>query len=98
MTCLNDNEVFDKIMIISPSDLAVLNQIPTKQSKIAKFMLEIPIIGTLLYHMIVCKPNVELLLQKNICLTHSIRNSLLSTHIMRRHISRIVMVNIFNPV
>ena len=61
MTCLNDNEVFDKIMIISPSDLAVLNQIPTKQSKIAKFMLEIPIIGTLLYHMIVCKPNVELL-------------------------------------
>jgi pimeloyl-ACP methyl ester carboxylesterase len=61
MTCLNDNSVFEKIMLISPEDLAVLNQAPTKQSKIAKFMLELPIIGTLLYHMIVCKPNVELL-------------------------------------
>lgn len=61
MTCLNDNNVFEKIMMISPEDLAVLNKTPTKQSKIAKFMLELPIIGTLLYHMIVCKPNVELL-------------------------------------
>jgi pimeloyl-ACP methyl ester carboxylesterase len=61
MTCLNDNSIFEKIMLISPTDLAVLNQTPTKQSKIAKFMLEMPIIGTLLYHMIVCKPNVELL-------------------------------------
>lgn len=61
MTCLNDKDVFDKIMLVNPEDLAVLNQTPTKQSKIAKFLLELPIIGTLLYNIITAKPNVELL-------------------------------------
>lgn len=61
MTCLNDNSVFEKIMLISPEDLAKLNQVPTKQSKTAKFILEIPILGTLIYNIIVNKPNTELL-------------------------------------
>lgn len=60
MTCLNDDSIFQKIMLINPEDLSVLNQTPTKQSKIAKFLLEIPIIGTLLYNIIFAKPNVEL--------------------------------------
>ena len=61
MTCLNDDNVFEKIMLISPEDLAILNQAPTKQSKAAKFLLEIPILGTLVYHILVCRPNIELL-------------------------------------
>lgn len=61
MTCLNDNDIFEKIVLISPEDLAVLNQSPTKQSKLAKFLLEIPILGTLLYHILACRPNIELL-------------------------------------
>ena len=61
MTCLNDDNVFEKLMLVSPEDLAVLNQAPTKQSKVAKFLLEIPILGTLVYHILVCRPNIELL-------------------------------------
>lgn len=61
MICLNDKEVFNKVMLVNPEDLAVLNQTPTKKSKVAKFLLEFPIIGTLLYNIITSKPNVELL-------------------------------------
>lgn len=61
MACSNDKEVFNKIMLVNPEDLAVLNQAPTKKSKFAKYLLEFPIIGTLVYNMITAKPNVELL-------------------------------------
>lgn len=61
MTCSNDKEIFNKIMLINPEDIAVLNQTPTKQSKIAKYLLEAPLIGTLVYNIIAMKPNVELL-------------------------------------
>lgn len=61
MTCINDYTVFDKLMFISPEDLAVLNHVPTNRSKVAKFILEIPVLGTLIYNIIVNKPNTELL-------------------------------------
>lgn len=61
MACTNSKDTFNKIMLINPEDLAVLNQSPTKKSKIAKHLLELPILGTLIYNMITSKPNVELL-------------------------------------
>ena len=61
MACRNDDAIINKIMMVNPTDLAVLNQIPTKQSKIAKFLLELPLVGTLVYNVIVSKGNVDLL-------------------------------------
>lgn len=61
MACTNSKDTFNKIMLINPEDLAILNQSPTKKSKIAKHLLELPIVGTLVYNMITSKPNVELL-------------------------------------
>lgn len=60
LTCLNNQDVFGKLMLINPTDLSVLNQIPTKQSKIAKFILETPLIGTLVYHILTNKSSTEL--------------------------------------
>lgn len=60
MTCLNNEEVFGKLMLINPTDLSVLNQIPTKQSKIAKFLLEAPLVGTLIYNILANKSSTEL--------------------------------------
>lgn len=59
-SCNQDPEYIKKVMLINPEDLAVLNQIPGKKSKFAKRMLELPLVGTLLYHLIVCKSNIEL--------------------------------------
>ena len=61
MACRNDDAIINKIMMVNPTDLAVLNHIPTKQSKIAKFLLELPLVGTLVYNVIVSKGNVDLL-------------------------------------
>lgn len=61
MTCRNDDDVINKIMLVNPSDLAILNQNPTSKSKMAKFLLELPLIGTLVYYVINSKSNIELL-------------------------------------
>lgn len=48
-------------MLINPEDLSKLNKIPNKKSKFVKCMLEVPLIGTLLYHTVTNRSNIELL-------------------------------------
>ncbi len=60
MSCVNDESIFGKLMLINPSDLSVLNQIPDRKSKAAKFLLELPLIGTLLYNILNSKSSIEL--------------------------------------
>lgn len=52
MACHNEKEYFNKIMLINPPSLTMLNQMPSQKDKLLKFFLEIPIFGTLVYHMI----------------------------------------------
>ena len=59
--CNTNPECFKKIMLINPEDLAKLNQIPNKKSKFVKCMIELPLIGTLLYYMVTSHSNTELL-------------------------------------
>lgn len=61
MACKNDSSVIDRLIMINPEDLPSLNQIPTKYSKLVKYLLEIPLIGTLLYNIIMCRANIDLL-------------------------------------
>lgn len=65
MACRNDESIINRIMMINPEDLAVLNQIPTKQSKIAKLLLELPLIGTLVYNIIMSRANIDLSFTEN---------------------------------
>ena len=60
MACANNEEIFDKLMLINPSSLASLNRSPSKRSKIAKYLLELPLIGTLVYNIVNTKSNIEL--------------------------------------
>ena len=55
MSSCSDNTLFDKIMSINPDSLNKTNQIPTKKSKLLKFIIETPIIGTLIYNINVNK-------------------------------------------
>lgn len=59
--CKNNPEALGKIMAINPVDLAGLNKIPTTQRKLTKHLLELPLLGTLLYNIITSKNNIELL-------------------------------------
>lgn len=59
MACHNDNSLFNKIMLINPENLYNLNKIPTKRSKILKFLIEVPIFGTFLYNILANYKNME---------------------------------------
>lgn len=60
-SCSTSPKYFNKIMLINPENLSRLNQIPGKKSKFVKRLIELPLIGTLLYHTLTARSNTELL-------------------------------------
>ncbi len=50
MSCSGNPELFDQLMLINPLSLLAFSQFPGKTAKIYKFIVDSPIIGTLLYH------------------------------------------------
>jgi len=50
MACAYNTDLFDKIMFINPESFHSCSQIPGKRAKAYKFILDTPIIGTMLYH------------------------------------------------
>lgn len=50
MTCHNDSNIIRKLIAINPPSLYQLNLIPSKQTKILKLLIDIPIIGTFIYN------------------------------------------------
>lgn len=50
MACNNNPELFDQLMLINPDSLLGCSQVPGKNSKVYKLILDLPIIGTLLYN------------------------------------------------
>ncbi len=57
--CANDNSLFNKIIMINPTSLYRLNEIPSKRTKTLKFFVDLPILGTLLYNMYAMKCNTD---------------------------------------
>ena len=50
MTCNNNPELFDRLILVNPDSLLACSQIPGKYAKLYKGFLDFPVIGTLLYH------------------------------------------------
>lgn len=50
MACNNNPELFDQIMLVNPKSLLDYSQMPGKTSKIYKCIIDIPVLGTLLYN------------------------------------------------
>ncbi len=51
MVCHNNTETTRKLVGINPQSLFRLNQIPSKRTKILKFLLDTPVLGTFIYNM-----------------------------------------------
>ncbi len=58
-SCSYDSSLFKKLILINPADLWTLAEIPTRKSKAAKGLLELPCVGTLLYHLLVSRNHIE---------------------------------------
>ena len=63
MTCGYRSDLFDQLLFINPESFASCSQIPGKYSKLYKWILDAPILGTLLYHFASTKKNLEQLFQ-----------------------------------
>lgn len=59
MACHNNPNFFGKMIFINPQSLYSQNQIPSKQLKFLKFVLETPIIGTFIYNILNTKHSFE---------------------------------------
>lgn len=59
MACHNDEKLFNHIILVNPESLIKLNKIPSKNSKTVRFLLNIPILGTLIYNIAVSKKNIS---------------------------------------
>ena len=61
-----DKENINKIMFINPVSLVSLSKTPTQKDKIFKFLIEIPVFGTLIYHIIVSRETISDLFLDNL--------------------------------
>lgn len=59
MACGNDETIINRIIMINPQDLASLAKIPTKRSRLIKYLLYSPIIGTFIYNMKINKRTIS---------------------------------------
>ncbi len=62
LACHNEAELFGKLVLINPPSLSGLSKAPSKRNKLYKFILELPIFGTLIYNMKTSQSNIQLLL------------------------------------
>lgn len=65
MACHNDPEFFQNIYLINPQNLNILNMAPTHNSKLLKFFIDVPIIGTFIYNILTSKENFRTVLCTN---------------------------------
>ncbi|CUX26529.1 alpha/beta fold hydrolase [Clostridium sp. C105KSO13] len=59
MACANDNTVINKVMMVNPQSLITLAKIPTKRTKMVRYIINTPIIGTFIYNMLVNKRSID---------------------------------------
>lgn len=59
MACHYSDTLFNRIVLVNPDNLKQLNKIPSKKTKTLKFLLEVPIIGTTIYHILTGKYNFD---------------------------------------
>ena len=65
MAYRNDPDSFRKIFLINPPSLSSLKQMPCEDNKFYKYLIESPIFGTLIYHMITARESIGSLFMEN---------------------------------
>lgn len=58
MTCYTSPDLISNLIFINPKNISKFNQIPSKRSKINKYIIETPVIGTFIYNLLSNKENI----------------------------------------
>lgn len=59
MACSNTPDLFDRLMLVNPDSIDTCSQFPGPHSKYYKLFLDLPVIGTLLYHIAFSKTSIK---------------------------------------
>ena len=59
MACSYNPDLFEQLMFINPESFTSCSQIPGKSAKLYKFLIDLPIAGTLLYHIASARSHME---------------------------------------
>ena len=88
MACQMESKYFKKIVAVSPEDVYKLAQSPTKSSNILKYLLEMPVIGSLIYNILMSKDGIlDMMMKDYYYKDHMISNQLLLTYYHSAHLN-----------
>ena len=65
MAYRNNSDHFRKIMLVNPPSFSSLKQAPCKDNKLFKYFIELPIFGTLIYHMVASRESISSLFMES---------------------------------
>ncbi len=82
LACHNNPELINRLICINPQSLYLQNQIPSKQTALMKYFLEIPILGTFTYHVLVNRWMLEKIFRKQyFCRPDEVREKYISNYL-----------------
>lgn len=59
MACSCNSELFENLLLINPDSIQTCSQVPGKSAKLYKFILDLPLIGTFIYHISTSRQNIQ---------------------------------------
>lgn len=59
LACYIDHQLFHNIILVNPDDLSATNLSPKRKHKVLKYVIDFPILGTLIYNIIVSKSAIK---------------------------------------
>ncbi len=87
MAASMENDYIGNLILINPIDLHTISCNPTPKSKLSKLLLELPILGTLLYNINYQELKIKEALNDKIALTDHITSDLVKTAYKSAHLS-----------
>lgn len=88
MACNMNPEYFNKILVINPVSLTELSKTPDKEKNALKFLIDLPIIGTLIYNLVYSQKNIEKIFsQKYYYKNHMVPSKLINTYYESAHLN-----------
>lgn len=59
MTCNIETDIINRIIMVNPTSINTLAKVPSKRTKTLKLLLQVPLIGTLLYNILQTESNIS---------------------------------------
>lgn len=85
MACNMEPEYFNKIIIINPAPLEELAKTPNKRKNTLKFLLDLPVFGTMVYNLAFSQRSIRQTFQKYFYKEHMVPSRIIDTYYEAAH-------------